>query len=174
MLAALLMMLTHIDSVLCKTYIMCMIINTHEKVPMPHREKVAWLSLVAMAIGFIPYYAYTAVDPPTDVLPDMPRLSRLAAALISQAVVLGIGHLWLWVSNRRESRAPADERDKAIERRALGVAYYVLIAGAVAVGCFLPFTESGWRIVNSAVGAVVLAEIVHYGVVVWSYRRGIA
>ncbi|HEY7464993.1 MAG TPA: hypothetical protein VH987_11275 [Candidatus Limnocylindria bacterium] len=141
---------------------------------MPHREKLAWLYLIAMAVAFVPYFTYTAMDPPTDALPDMGRLMRLAAALIGQAVVLGIGYLLLWVSNRTEARAPADERDKAIERRALGVAYYVLIAGAVAVGCFLPFTDTGWSIVNSAVGAVLLAEVVHYGVVVWSYRRGVA
>ena len=35
-----------------------------------------------------------------------------------------------------------------------------------------PFSESGVRIVNAALAAIVLAEIVHYSVAVESYRLG--
>ena len=68
--------------------------------------------------------------------------------------------------------APADERDRAISRRSLGAAYYVLIAGVILVGCVMPFQSAGWRLINAAVAAIVLAEVVRYGVAAYCYRRG--
>lgn len=56
-------------------------------------------------------------------------------------------------------------------RRSISTAYYVLIAGMILVGCVMPFNSGGWTIVNAALLMIVLAEVVHYGVVVVSYRR---
>jgi hypothetical protein len=165
-------MFTGLDMMLCLPYIASMMINTLERVPMPHREKVAWLSLAAMAVTFIPYFGFMAISPPAAKLPDMRSLGLLAATLVAQSLILGAGHLWLRIRSPEESRLPADERDRAISRRSLGVAYYFLIAGFTLVGCVLPFTSGGWTIVNAAVGAIVTAEVVHYGVAVWSYRQG--
>ena len=55
--------------------------------------------------------------------------------------------------------------------RAISAAYYVLIAGMIVVGCVLPFSATGWSITNAALVMIVAAEVVHYGVVVVSYRR---
>lgn len=67
---------------------------------------------------------------------------------------------------------PADERDRAIARRSLSAACYTLLTGMVLVGIWMPFTSRGWTIVNAAIAMIVLAELVHYAVAVWSYRRG--
>ena len=56
-------------------------------------------------------------------------------------------------------------------RRATSTAYYVLMGGMILVGVVMPFTSTGWKIVNAALLMIVVAEIVHYGVIVSSYRR---
>ena len=58
-------------------------------------------------------------------------------------------------------------------RRSVTFAYYVLIVGMILVGCVMPFHSSGWEIVNAALFMIVAAEIVHYAIIVISYRRQI-
>jgi uncharacterized membrane protein len=94
-----------------------------------------------------------------------------AITVIAQVVILIIGHIVLAIRKPREEQAPPDERDRAIERRSLVAAYYVLICGMILVGCVMPFKSSGWAIVNAALLMIVTAELVHYGVVVWNYRK---
>ncbi len=138
---------------------------------MSHREKVAWLSLIAMAVTFGPYFALVAIEPPAD-LPDLRGMGMFAATTVTQMLLLGIGHLWLRVRSPHDARAPADERDRAITYRSMRLAYYVLITGMIVVGCIMPFNTAGWALVNAAVFMIVLAQVVHYGVVVCSYRWG--
>ncbi len=66
---------------------------------------------------------------------------------------------------------PPDERDRAIMRRSISSAYYVLIAGMIVVGCVMSFSSSGWAIINAALVIIVAAEVIHYAIVVLSYRR---
>ncbi len=139
---------------------------------MPHREKVAWLSLIAMAVTFGPYFTLTALSPPTEPLPDLRAMGLFAATAVAQMLILGAGHVWLRIRSSQDARAPADERDRAITLRSMSVAYYVLIAGMILVGCIMPFNSGGWTLINAALLMIVLAEVVHYGVAVWSYRRG--
>ncbi len=40
------------------------------------------------------------------------------------------------------------------------------------VGVILPLTDSGWAVANSALAAIIIAEIVRETVTVLSYRRG--
>jgi len=56
-------------------------------------------------------------------------------------------------------------------RRSTTFAYYVLIFGMIQVGVVMPFTSSGWTIINAALFTIVAAEVVRYGVMVLSYRR---
>jgi hypothetical protein len=139
---------------------------------MSYREKIAWLYLVAMAITFGPYFVLVATDPPPEgVLPNLPQLWLLAAAAVAQMVLLGCGHLVLRRTAPEEARLPLDERDRAIKKRSVECAYYALIVGMILVGCVMPFTAGGWKIVNAAIFMIVVAELVHHGIVAWSYRR---
>ncbi len=139
---------------------------------MPYREKTAWLSLFAMAVAFVPYFAIVLANSQSH--PSAPTLRQLvlfAGAAILQMAILGIGHLY---HNRRapdEARTPPDERDVAIMRRSISFAYYILIGGMILVGCVMPFNSGGWTIINAALLMIFLAEVVHYGVVVVCYRR---
>ena len=139
---------------------------------MPYREKLAWLSLAAMAITFGPYFTVIASGGlPGNTVPDLGKLGVYASVALTQAAILGIGHLVLRMLSPQDARAPLDERDVQIRHRAVNWAYGVLLAGMILVGVMMPFTEHGWTIVNAALFMIVAAEMVRYAVVVTSYRR---
>ncbi len=139
---------------------------------MPFREKIAWLSLIAMVVAYVPYFAIVfAGYLPQRPMPDLHQLSLFAAVSIARVLVLGIGYLYIRFASLQEARLPPDERDLAIKSRSTSSAYYVLIAGMIYVGCFMPFTVTGWAIVNAALFMIITAEIVRETVVVVSYRR---
>ena len=139
---------------------------------MPYREKTAWLALLAMAVTFGPYFTMTAARfPASEPMPDLRQLGLFAVTAIVEMLILGAGHLYLRRRSTQEDRMPLDERDQTIMRRSVSSAYYVLIAGMILVGCVMPFNSNGWSIINAALFMIVAAEVVHYGVVVFSYRR---
>ncbi len=139
---------------------------------MPYREKAAWLSLFAIAITYGPYFIYVAHDPdPNAALPNLRLMAVFALAAGVQAVIQIAGRILLRVTSGEDARTPADERDLIIERRSIGAAYYVLMAGMILVGCVMPFTNVGWSIVNTAIALITAAELVHYGIAVVCYRR---
>jgi hypothetical protein len=138
---------------------------------MPYREKVAWLSLLAMAVVFIPYFAWATLNPPTSAVPNLGQMALYAVTCGIWMVILGIGHLLLRWRAPGEAKLPLDERDRAIQYRSRNYAYGVLLTGMILVGCVMPFTDGGWNIVNATIFMIVLAETVHYGSMVYSYRR---
>jgi hypothetical protein len=138
---------------------------------MPYREKVAWLSLISIVVVFLPYLVWLKLHPPTEALPDLRQMALYAAVSITWALLLGLGHWWLRRQAPEEARLPLDERDRAIRHRSRTIAYYVLLTGMILVGCIMPFTESGWKIVHAAVFMIVLAEAVNDGSAVYHYRR---
>ena len=139
---------------------------------MPYREKIAWLSLIAMLLTFGPYFAVVKAGVfQNDALPNLRQLAVYAAAALTQVVLLGIGHLYLRLRTPDEARTPLDERDRAIKYRSMSYAYGVLIGGMILVGVIMPFNYAGWSIVNAALFMIVLAEVVHCCAIVASYRR---
>jgi hypothetical protein len=141
------------------------------EVKVPYREKTAWLSLVAMTVTFGPYFAFVGMHSIPEALPNLRLLELFAVAAIAQMLILGAGHLYLRRGSADDARTPPDERDRLIMNRSIRSAYYVLIGGMILVGCVMPFNSNGWAIINAALVMIVAAEIVHYGVVVISYRR---
>lgn len=138
---------------------------------MPYREKVAWLSLAAIALTFGPFFTYLKLFPPGDALPNLRLLGIFAAVVTVQVMILAIGHILLRTGAPQDARLPLDERDRAIMYRARSAAYYVLIAGVCLAGVTLPFYADGWRVISASLFMIVLAEVVHYGVIVFNYRR---
>lgn len=136
---------------------------------MAYREQTAWLALAAMAIAYGGYFlAVGRIG--TLTLPAM--LTLFAGATAVRLVILGGGHAMLSHRAGGDARAPIDERDLAIRRRAIEFAYYVLMAAMIMVGMVMPFHQSGMALVNAALAGIVAAEIVCYGLMVISYRRG--
>lgn len=139
---------------------------------MSYREKIAWLSLIAMVVTYSPYFVIVIAGYlPARPMPDLRQLALFAAVSIVRVLILGIGYLCLRLGSPEEARTPLDERDSAIKSRSTSSAYYVLIAGMIYVGVFMPFRSAGWTIVNAALFMIVAAEIVRESVVVFCYRR---
>ncbi len=138
---------------------------------MPYREKVAWLSVLAMSLVFVPYFTWTELHPPTDPLPNFQQLRLYALASTVWVILLGVGHFFLRRANENDARMALDERDLAIKYRARDYAYGVLMAGVIIVGCVMPFQSSGWEIVNTSIFMIVLAELVHDSVMIYFYRK---
>jgi len=140
---------------------------------MSYREKVEWLYLIAFVVTYVPYFALAVLDPPAaGELPNLPQLGRFGATAVAQMLILAVGFAVLRLRTPADDRGPADERDREIERRSLRYAYFVLITGMILVGVVMPFTEGGWQIVNAALFAIVVAELVQHGLAVRAYRRG--
>ena len=139
---------------------------------MPYREKLVWLSLAALAVAFVPYFTYVAVTPAaSEGLPNVRQLAFYALAAGVQVAVLLVGRFVLAAQSGSDAKLPPDERDTAIRLKGIRVAYFVLITGVILVGVVMPFSASGWEIVNAALFMIVLAETVSYAVAAYSYRR---
>jgi hypothetical protein len=137
---------------------------------MAYREKLAAVNFAAMAILYTVYFALVASRPPAPHLIDMLWLFGTIATI--HAVLAIAGTVAVRIQSGADGRGPPDERDRAIARRGASAAYFVLLAGMIMVGVVMPFTEAPGKIVNTALLAIVLAELTHQGLILLSYRRG--
>ncbi len=142
-----------------------------ERIGFAFREKIAWLSLLAMIIAYSIYF-FIVQGALRQGASTGQLLGCLGAVLGAQLVVVVVASIAIALRSGAEARAPADERDRAIARRGAAAAYFVLMIGMILVGCVMPFSERGWAIINAGLLALVTAEIVRYGTIVASYRRG--
>ncbi len=139
---------------------------------MSYREKIAWVSLIAMALPYGFYFTMVSLNAPVGQdLPNLPMLRLFVITALTHAIILGVGYVYLRKKSPQDARAPLDERDIAIKHRAIKSAYYVLIAGMILVGCIMPFTESGWSIVNPALLMIVISLVVCDSLIVYNYRK---
>jgi len=143
---------------------------------MSGREAFSWVWLTTMIVT---YGIYFSIAPGLDLRPGIPPLvpfELLAATALVQVIIITIASIVIRMRDGPPSKM--DERDRAIAHRAIAhrassVSYYVLMTGLIVVGCIMPFSDHGWKVVNTAVFAIVIAEIVHHGLVVLGYRRGL-
>ena len=142
---------------------------------MAFREKIAWLTLAAMVAAYTAYFSLLAIqfDPAApELVQTVHMLLLFGSVTIVQLIVVVIASAWLATRARREAQDKPDERDRAIARRGTHVGYFVLMTGTILAGVVMPFNQPRWLIVNASLAAIVVAEAVKYGLIVWSYRRG--
>ena len=132
-------------------------------------EKRAWLSLWSLCPAYAVYFAIQIWFPALLATP-LDRFACLALVATFHAVAYVVG---LLVIKRHEAAEPLleDERDRAIDGRATRTAYFILLAGMILVGMVMPFGNTGWKLVNTALLAIVLAETARYALIVMGYRR---
>lgn len=135
---------------------------------MSSREKFSWVWLATMIVTYGAYFAAVARMPAEHS--TLTPFLLLGGTTIVQVVIIIIASIAIRVMDGAPS--PKDERDRAIEHRAATIAYYTLMTGIVLVGCVMPFSSGGWTIVNAAVLAIVISEIVHHGLVAAGYKWG--
>lgn len=140
---------------------------------MPYREKIAWLSLGAMIVAYGIYFTVViGASLNNKPITDLTTLILFTEIVAIQVAILIVGHLYFRFKTPIDAKAKMDERDRAISQNSMSVAYYVLMAGIIMVGIVLPFLGTGWKIVNSALFMIVIAEFVQYSLVIWGYRKG--
>jgi len=131
-------------------------------------ESRAWLFLAGLCPAYAVYFALQLASPAW-LTTMLERMACLAAAAGVHATVYVAG----LVALKRKERGQglfADERDRAIDARAMRIAYYVLLTGAILVGVMMPFNHAGWEIVNAALFAIVAAEAARNAAIVLGYR----
>ena len=134
-------------------------------------ETRSWLQLAAMGPPYLVYFTLQVVFSGWfDTLNIFLRLACFGATALTHAAISVVGLLMLKRGERREDML-ADERDRAIEARATLFGYYALMTGMIVVGVMMPFGRSGWRIVNPALLAIVVAEMLRHALIVLSYRK---
>ncbi|MBX3562728.1 MAG: hypothetical protein KF780_13060 [Sphingomonas sp.] len=139
---------------------------------MAFREKIAWLTLATMLIAYGFYFGWAGPRVGFGEARMLDIVWTFGPVAVVHALAVIVGSILIAVTAVREANAPADERDRAIARRGSTIGYYVLLTGMILVGVVMPFTEPAWKIVNTALLAIVIAETVRDGVIVLSYRRG--
>lgn len=134
-------------------------------------ESRAWLQLWAMGPPYTVYFALQLARPDWfDRLNLLERLACFGATSLTHLAITAVG----WLVLKRKERGEhllADERDRAIEGRATVSSYYVLMAGIILVGVAMPLYDHGWKIVNTSLLAIVLAEMLRHMLIALAYRR---
>ena len=131
-------------------------------------EKRARLVFWSMCPAYFVYFAIQ-FGYPSLLQTMLERFAVLASVATVHAVIYVVG--LLLIKRHENDEGPfADERDRAIDAHATRVAYFVLLAGMTYVGMVLPFTRSGWEIVNAALLVIVLTETLRPALILSGYR----
>lgn len=140
---------------------------------MAYREKLGWIELIGMVLAYGAYFIAVGIVEPVGVRDTtLTYVGLLSAATVVRLLILGGGWLTLRIRLGAEARAKPDERDRAIAGRSATIGYYVLLSLMLWTGVILPLLESGWKVANSGLAAIVIAEITRHAITVVSYRRG--
>ncbi len=137
---------------------------------MPFREKIAWISVVSTIViwgGFFGFMALTRGRYHGSIY-----MVGFVGAIILQTILVTAAAIVTAVLSPKEAGASRDERDRTISRRSYAIAYPVLLALVVCVAATLHFGATARDMAYEIMGAIVLAEIVHYGAQIVGYRRG--
>jgi uncharacterized BrkB/YihY/UPF0761 family membrane protein len=146
--------------------------NIKREIHMAFREKMAWLTLGTMLVAYGVYFGIVGPAAGFGERRMLDIIWSFGLVAAAHAVAVIVGAVAIALTGVKQAEARADERDRAIARRGATFGYYVLILGMILVGVVMPFSEPPWKIVNTALLAIVLAEVVHHAVVLLSYRRG--
>ncbi|RYD61192.1 MAG: hypothetical protein EOP58_15200, partial [Sphingomonadales bacterium] len=108
---------------------------------MAFREKIAWVSFLSTVLIWGAFFIILTLTP--HGVRGLAMLGPFIVATVAQAaVMIAAASIWA-IGAPKEANAPADERDRAVGRRATGFAYLTLILGVVAVIVWLHFGLHG-------------------------------
>lgn len=139
---------------------------------MSFREKTAWVTLCAIVLVSLLYWFHM----PALFQPHPgPRVLHAMGASIAAYVLIEVAaYAVLYFRNPRDARTPRDERERLIDLRAVRVAYYVFVVGALG-GMFVMLHVVGTGPVGVGMivfMAFVLAQIAKHAARIVLYRRG--
>ncbi len=136
---------------------------------MSFKEKIAWISVVTTILVWGAYFWFVVAGARW---PGPVYTVGFTGAVVVQTILMIAASVVTAVMSPKEASAASDERDKAIARRAYAFAYPVLLGLIVCVAACVHLGARPWDLVNGMMGAIVIAEIVHYAAQIAGYRRG--
>lgn len=139
---------------------------------MSFREKTAWVTLCAIVIVSLMYWLH--VPSLFEPHPGPWVLHAMGASLAAYVLIEIVAYVVLYLRSPKDARTPKDERERLIDLKALRIAYYVFVVGALG-GMFITLHLAGGGSV--AVGmavfmAFVLSQIAKHAARIAYYRRG--
>lgn len=138
---------------------------------MAFKEKIAWAALISTLVIWGAYFSLVVAHGGS----GHPRVSLMVAfiacAVLQAVVMAGVATLAAILSPG-DANAPADERDRAISRRATSFAYYFVLSAIFALIVVLHMGMTIIQTIFTLFAIVVVAEAIHYGAQVIGYRRG--
>jgi hypothetical protein len=134
------------------------------------REKSTWISfLLLLAISVPFFYQFIQIERGA----ASSRASFHLFLLLVIVFVVGeiVLHALIVMQSPRDARAPKDERERLIDLKAMRVAFFVLLAGALMVIVLVHFPVDRFAILQALLFAVVVAELAMLGARLVYYRR---
>jgi uncharacterized membrane protein len=146
------------------------IFDMTDRLPMSFREKSSWISLLSLLGVFVPFFwnSYRQFTGQLDAGSAVGVAFVLLALFVLLEIVL---HAAIAIQSPREAQTPKDERERLIEMRATRIAFHVLITGALAGVAVIHLRNSAWLMQQVVLFAIVLAEVVKFGLQVALYRQ---
>src|SRR5262245_47660173 len=146
-------------------------ITLHMLNNMSFREKSTWISfLLLLAISIPFFYQFLRIDRFSNSQGSFHLFLFLVILFVVGEIVL---HALVVMQSPRDARAPKDERDRLIDLKAMRVAFFALLAGALLVIVLVHFPVSRFAILQAQLFAVVVAELAMLGARLVYYRRDV-
>jgi uncharacterized membrane protein len=137
---------------------------------MPFKEKIAWISVVTTVLIWGTYFGFMAAT--AGRYPGPVYFVGFIGAVIVQTILVVVASIVTAILAPADASAASDERDRAISRRAYALAYPVLLALVFCVAGSVHFGVRSVGMAYGIMGAIVIAEIVHYAAQIAGYRKG--
>ena len=137
---------------------------------MPYREKIAWISVVSTIAIWGGFFGFMAVT--SGQVPGFTYVAGFFGAVLLQTILVVTAAIVTAILSPKEASAGRDERDRTISRRAYAIAYPVLLTLVLCVAGSMHFGVGKIGMAYGIMGAIVIAEIVHYTVQIAGYRMG--
>lgn len=135
---------------------------------MSFRYKSALLSLVSMAAIYAWFFIFLVIHYRTGH-PFNP-VAHLIGTIVALAIIQIVGHIIIAGTSSDKYDRP-DERERAFDRRATQVGYYVLIAGALIGIGTLHLGFDGPMVGDAVLFAIVFAECTRQAVFLIAHHR---
>jgi hypothetical protein len=137
---------------------------------MPFKEKIAWISVITTVLIWGTFFGFMLAT--GFRYAGALYFGAFTLAIVIQAALAAAAAIVVAVLAPADAGAASDERDRRIAHRAYAYAYPVLLALVVCVAASLHFGIHAIGMAYEIMAAIVIAEIVHYGVQIAGYRRG--
>ena len=144
----------------------------HMLTNMSFREKSTWISFLLLLVISIPFfYQFIRIERGL----SNSRASFHLFLLLVILFVIGeiVLHALIIMQSPRDARAPKDERERLIDLKAMRVAFFVLMSGALSVIVLVHFPVDRFAIIQGLLFAVVVAELAMLGARLVYYRRDV-